>query len=402
VRWSPPADGGRAALACSLALTAFLLAWAALHADWWQEVELVDTPTYEAYGDAIARGDVPYRDFVPEYPPLALPVFVVPSLVVGADASQERYARAFDVEMLVCGAALVVLVWWTLVALGASGAALVLPLAFVAVAPLLLGSLVLTRFDLWPVLLTSAALAALVSGRDRLGAGLLGAAVAAKLYPAVLVPLVAVWIWRRRGRRELLVAAGVFGAVLALCVVPFLLVAPDGVASSLWRQLDRPLQLESLPAALLVLAGAADVETSHGSQNLAGNAGVALGIVMSVAAAAVLVWLWLRFPRGPMEPARLVCDTAACVVAFVALGKVLSPQFLLWLVPLVPLVRGRRGLAASALLAVALVLTQSWFPRQYWDYATGLERGVAALVVARDLVLLALLAVLVSRPRARA
>ena len=90
------------------------------------------------------------------------------------------------------------------------------------------------------------------------------------------------------------------------------------------------------------------------------------------------------------------------MVAFVALGKVLSPQFLLWLVPLVPLVRGRRGLAASALLAVALVLTQAWFPRQYWDYATGLDRGVAGLVVARDLVLLALLAVLVSRPRARA
>jgi uncharacterized membrane protein len=244
--------------------------------------------------------------------------------------------------------------------------------------------------------------AALVSGRDRLGGGLLGAAVAAKLYPAVLVPLVAVWIWRRRGRRELLVAAGVFAAVLAACVVPFLLVAPDGVASSLWRQLDRPLQLESLPAALLVLAGSAEVETSHGSQNLAGNEGVALGVVMSIAAAAVLVWLWLRFPRGAMEPARLVRDAAACVVAFVALGKVLSPQFLLWLVPLVPLVRGRRGLAASALLAVALVLTQAWFPRQYWDYATGLDRGVAALVVARDLVLLALLAVLVSRPRARA
>ena len=121
MRWSPPADGGRAALACSLALTAFLLAWAALHADWWQEAELVDTPTYEAYGDAIVRGEVPYRDFVPEYPPLALPAFVVPSLIVGADASQERYATAFDVTMLVCGAGLVVLVWWTLLALGASG-----------------------------------------------------------------------------------------------------------------------------------------------------------------------------------------------------------------------------------------------------------------------------------------
>ena len=402
MRWSPPADGGRAALACSLALTAVLLGWALLHTDWWQQEELVDTPTYEAYGDAVVRGEVPYRDFVPEYPPLALPAFVVPSLVVGADASQDDYATAFDVEMLVCGAALVVLVWWTLLALGASGLGLAAPLALVAVAPALLGSLVLTRFDLWPVLLTSAAVAALVSGRHRLGAGFLGAAVAAKLYPAVLVPLVAAWVWRRRGRRELLVAAGIFGAVLAVCVVPFLVVAPDGLASSLWKQLDRPLQIESLPAALLVLAGSAEVESSHGSQNLAGDWSVALGVVMTIAAAAVLVWLWLRFGRGAMEPARLVRYAAACVVAFVAFGKVLSPQYLLWLVPLVPLVRGRRGLVASAVLAVALVLTQAWFPRQYWDYATDLDRGVAALVVARDLLLLVLLAVLVSRPRARA
>ena len=51
--------------------------------------------------------------------------------------------------------------------------------------------------------------------------------------------------------------------------------------------------------------------------------------------------------------------------AFVALGKVLSPQFLIWLVPLVPLVRGRRGLAAAAMLGAAMLLTQAWFPDRY-------------------------------------
>ena len=62
--------------------------------------------------------------------------------------------------------------------------------------------------------------------------------------------------------------------------------------------------------------------------------------------------------------------SAAAVVAFVALGKVLSPQFLIWLAPLVPLVAGRRGLRASVLLVVALVLTQLWFPS-----ATGSSRS---------------------------
>ena len=51
------------------------------------------------------------------------------------------------------------------------------------------------------------------------------------------------------------------------------------------------------------------------------------------------------------DPERLIRYSAAAVVAFVAFDKVLSPQFIIWLIPLVPLVGGRRGLVASALLA---------------------------------------------------
>jgi hypothetical protein len=61
-------------------------------------------------------------------------------------------------------------------------------------------------------------------------------------------------------------------------------------------------------------------------------------------------------------------------------------------VPLVPLVRGRRGIAATGLLVAALVLTQVWFPFRYWAYA--LDFRLAGAVLARDLVLLVLFAVL--------
>ena len=44
------------------------------------------------------------------------------------------------------------------------------------------------------------------------------------------------------------------------------------------------------------------------------------------------------------------------------------------------------------LLTVALVLTQVWFPQRYFDYA--LEFRNAGVVLTRDLVLVALLAVL--------
>ena len=301
--------------------------------------------------------------------------------------------------MLACGLATIALTAVGLVAVGAPAFRLALALAFAGVAPLALGSVVLSRFDLWPAVITVMALVAFLASADRLGAGLLGVAVAAKLYPAVLVPLAAAWVWRRSGRREAVVAGAVFGAVVGAIVLPFVVVAPEGLAASAWRQLARPLQIEALGAAVLVslhhLAGLGlDVRTSSGSQNVAGAHAVAVGAAHSVLQAAVLVWLWLRFARGPAEPERLIRYSAAAVLAFVALGKVLSPQFLIWLIPLVPLVAGRRGLAASALVGAALVLTQLWFPSRYWEYAGGVDGTVTAIVLARDLVLVAALVIL--------
>ena len=77
----------------------------------------------------------------------------------------------------------------------------------------------------------------------------------------------------------------------------------------------------------------------------------------------------------------------------------LSPQFLIWLVPVVPLVAGLRGLRASVLLAAALVLTQLWFPSRYWDLVRELDPLPSTLVLVRDLVLVAVLVVLVRDTR---
>jgi uncharacterized membrane protein len=348
----------------------FLACWGLVHTWFWAHGQIVDWPTYRDYGTAIVdHGRVPYRDFAVEYPPGALPVFVAP-------APFADYASAFGWVMAACGVALVFVVAQVRVRAA----------FFVALAPVLAGSLILTRFDLWPALLATAALAALAAERHRLGWALLGAAVAAKLWPLVLVPIALAWSARRGRSRAPF--AGL--AVVVVAFVPFALLAPHGLWESLRGQASRPLQIESLGASILTTFGHPQVITTHGSQNVAGHGAVAA--VFAVVQAAALIALWIAFARGPVTRDRLLRYSAACVCAFVVFGKVLSPQFLLWLIPLVPLVRGRRGLAATGILAAALVLTQVWFPGRYWSYADRFH--LSGVVLARDLALVLLVAVL--------
>jgi hypothetical protein len=210
--------------------------------------------------------------------------------------------------------------------------------------------------------------------------------VAAKLWPLVLVPPAFAWSVRRRHPRAPL--AGV--AVAAVAFLPFALIAPGGLWSSITGQLSRPLQIESLGAALLATFGHPSVVSSHGSQNIAGHG--SLAAFFGVLQVAILLVLWADFARGPATRERFLRYAAACVCTFIAFGKVLSPQFLLWLIPLVPLVVGRRGIAAVALLTTAMLLTQVWFPQRYWEYAGPLH--LAWVVLLRDLVLVALCGVL--------
>jgi hypothetical protein len=375
----------------------FLVSWSLLHHGTFAREQITDTGLYEVYGDQIAHGHLPYRDFHLEYPPGAVPVFVLPSL--GHEGDRAAYDRWFDRLMALCGCFAVVGAGIALRALGASPARTAAALGLIAVSPLLTGSVVLSRFDFWPASLVVLALAALLHERLTLGAVALGAGIAAKLWPAVLAPLVITHVWRTRGPRAAVNWALELLIVDAAIFLPFAVLSPGGLRASFHAQIARPLQLESLGGSVLIalhhLFGTKlHAVTTFGSQNLTGTGAHAAEIVTTVAGVLALVTVWILYARQPADSGRLVAHAAAAVAAVLAFGKVFSPQFVIWLVPLVPLVRGRRGIAAGGLLASALVLTQLWFPHHYWALADGFAQRESWLLLARNLAIVALAAVL--------
>jgi hypothetical protein len=375
----------------------FLLSCALVRGGLFDHQPYGDAHLYGHYAHEMTSGRIPYRDFFDEYPVLAQPLFFLVRLLPGP------FVTSFKWTMAICGAAALVLLVELLVAVGAPLLRVAAAAAVAAASPLLVGPVFLNTYDLFPALLTAAALLAFLRGRRRTTYVLLALAVAAKVYPVVLLPIVLVEAWELGGREEVKRALGWFAGALVLVHLPFAVLGPGGLRFSYWLQLKRGLEVESLAGGVLLvldrlgLHSVALRDEAPGSRDAVGSLPAALAAVSSlvlVTAVLYVAWLYLRGHRD-----RLVAAGAA-VTAFVAFNKVLSPQYTAWLVPLVP----AAGLAASAVLVVVLALTHLEFNRFAESHGSVEHWGqvLSWWILVRDVALVGLFAVLVVKLRAGA
>lgn len=342
-----------------------------------------DVGVYETDARAIAHGQLPYRDLYFEYPPGALVPILAPE--PAAD-----YPTAFKALMAIVGGGTLAA---AALALRAQRRRLLGPLLAIAVAPLAVGSVFVNRFDAWPAFLTVVALTLLLRGNVPAAFALLAVGAATKVFPAAVVPAAAVWVWRAEGSRGVRRALGAFVAAGLVVLLPFAALGPGGLRFSFTIQLTRHLQTESLGGALLLAADRlglyhATIATGNpGSLDLFGTLPDAVAALSLVAVVALVAWGAWTLARGPADVERLVAAAVAAVAVYVAFGKVLSPQYAVWLVPLVPLAGRARGALASLLLLCALVLTQVEFDHRYQQLAS--VGPVVWILLARDVALVA-------------
>ena len=361
----------------------------------WEPFSLADggdIKRYYGYAKLTFEGEIPYHDFPVEYPPGFLPV------ILAAGPADQGYFDRFHVLTLALGVAALALLAVALFRAGASTVELAAAALVLATTPRTLSAdLVFGRYDLWPAVLVLLAMAALL-GRRTLGLATLGLAGAAKVYPLVLVPLA---LSMRRGRARLRRDIAVLSAGVLALVVPFAVIAPRGVARVGWLLVRRDLHVESLGGSLLLVAEPLGVYQptvfmSHGignSWDLAGPAAQVVAVAGSLAGAAALATVWLVFARGPRGSRELLLAAAACVAGVVAFGKVLSPQYMVWVAAAVPLALGRVTRFVLPATVVAFLLTRAIYREGYFDM---LAAGPWSFVLlARNILLVAIFAALV-------
>lgn len=347
-----------------------------------------DVTYYGHYAHLMRQGEWPYRNFFDEYPPFAQPLFLGVELLPGPFFSDFKWT------MVVCGVAALALLVATLSTVGVSRPRMAVAALTAGVAPLAAGPIYLTTYDLFPAVLTAGALLAFVRRRERLTYVLLALAVAAKVYPVVLLPIALIESWQRGGRE--LARRGLYWFIGALFLVhlPFAIAGPGGLRFSYWVQLKRGLEVESLGGSVLLLLDRLGIRhvvlRDEASKNVVGtlaNVIATVSFLVVVAAVLAVAWLYLKRNRSP------VLAAAAAVTAFVAFNKVFSPQYVAWLGALVP----GAGYIASGLVLVVLLLTRVVFQHFETGQATTEEwvRSLAWWVFIRDLLVVALFGLLV-------
>ena len=324
------------------------------------------------------------------YPHLAL----APMVAAHALAWLGGYVVAWAALVIICNAA----GFWTLLGDGRSRSRR-LAAWFWLVYVLAVGPVGMYRIDAITVPLAIVALLWLVR-RPALSSALLAAGAWIKIWPAALVAAAFI-VMRRRGQiltGALVTTAVVVGVVVIAGGAPHLL-------GFVTEQTGRGLQIEA-PVATPYLWGAAlhlegwrvvydrDILTFQ----VTGPGVQAVSAIMTpvlALAVAALAMLGLHKVRRGASFLRLFPPFAlALVLMLIAVNKVGSPQFHVWLIaPLVLwlVLDRRRALALAALGLISAVLTHAVYPILYWSLLSVEWLGVAALTV-RNLVLLALLA----------
>jgi hypothetical protein len=329
-----------------------------------------DLILYRQYALDFLDGKIPYRDFQMEYPPFALMAFGLPTLFsLHAPINYEAYRILFGIEMALLGLGTNFILLRILSLGKLKETTPIKAIALYTLGVCVLSPLLPWRFDLFPALLTFLAFLFIQSEKPLWGGVMLGLAIITKLYPLVILPIFcAYWLAGKNYKALWRMVAGLVLPVVSL--IPLFMLDPAWPLDMLSYHQMRGLNIDSLPGGIFLLMkamGSTSIQITHdfGSFNIEAfysNPVIPwLTPLTFIILGIVIIYGFIRF-RQAMNKYRsisshsLAAYTLLALLAFILTSKVFSPQYIIWLLPFVPLIEVRQARFFMIIAALTMIL----------------------------------------------
>ncbi|MFI6683634.1 glycosyltransferase 87 family protein [Streptomyces sp. NPDC050485] len=330
---------------------------------------------YQGWSQVLQTGTYPLDDVTWQYPPAAALAILSPAALPFLDYASAFFVLAFLADALVFGL--------LMYAAGRPGKSPNGAWMWAVGVPLL-GPTAYARYDL---MVTAVAVAALLAGarRPRVLGALAAFGALLKVWPVLLLV--------RAPRRAWTTAAVTAAGLSVACVA-----AAPGAFAFLTFQRDRGTEVESLGALVFQVARhfgwPGRVQLNYGSVEFLGPYVPLVSALALALSALAFGWLllWRVGARGPVRPSTLADAAFTAVLLFTTTSRVISPQYLLWLVGLAAVcLVFRRGpmIRPAQLVLVATGVTFLEFPIWFSHVVAGDWLGILLLVVRNGLLVAA-------------
>ena len=329
-----------------------------------------DVDLYNFWAKGLVKGIFPIDDPMWQYPPLAGVVFAIPQWIFGnALTGFIIFMVIFDllilITLLIAGLNRFKFNYSSTSLNGLSGA------WFWVLWPVLMGPLSLTRFDMVPTFFALLALIVLSNKKMHpcLSGFLLGIGALVKLWPMLLFV-----IYPKKAIKKVSTS---FVSTLVLMIL-FMSTWSVGFSNFLNNQTSRGLQVESIAATPFVLGKlfGANVEYPfrYGSLEVQALYANEIGFLLNLFTLIVFMILFILNYQNRLNNLNLFDKALVIVMISIALSRVFSPQFWVWIGGLSALAlinKETKLKKVIVLLSISAFLTQLLYPGQYVQLLSG-------------------------------
>jgi hypothetical protein len=225
-------------------------------------------------------------------------------------------------------------------------------------------STVAARFDIVPALITFIAILLAQKKKWTLAMIMLAIGGCLKIYPFLLFPTFLIALTQEKKAKRITPLLSFFTTCILILSITLLLNASKTVSPLTYLK-NRPFQIESIWATVLwwlqLLGGKEKIIFSYGSLNIVSQFSPMLFPIASIMTIIGLVIIYTLQIRRKLN---ITSSSILSILIALITAKVLSPQYLIWIIPLIPLLKEHTKEIRITWLVICL-LTVLIFPFAY-------------------------------------